>query len=895
MKIAVIGTGYVGLPAGAGFAKHGQQVTCVDIDEKKVERINNGECPIYEEDLPELLEEVVSDGRLEATTDTVSAVKNADIVLLAVGTPMDEEGNINLDYIKQASRDVMEGMKEREGYQTIVVKSTVVPGTTESLIEIFEESGKEAGEDFGVCMNPEFLREGTALNDFLQPDRIVIGELDERSGDQLEKIYSDFKAPIMRTGLKEAELIKYASNSLLATKISFINEIGNLCKELGIDVYDVADGVGLDSRIDRSFLDSGSGFGGSCLIGDEKVMIKADDETKLIRLEDFYNLYNDSIQNVEALSISEDGEMEFKQVEKASKREYSGEIYSIKTSMNKEVEVTEDHPMLVVEDKEMRVKLAGELEEGDRIPTADSIPENPTESFDLIELISESEEFDNNKVYLKSNFELSQVKTELRSSLKNYNQGFSYDKINDFIRSNYLPLEVFLEIERDLGLRRTDFRLYTSKGNTTYVPAIINSDREFWKIIGYYIAEGDINADDSGHGNTRKRIMFSFNYEGEENFVKEVEEYLEKQGIKYRTEDKETSTQICFSSRVFAHFLEDLGCGTGSYSAAIPEKAYQETEENKKALLSGLFRGDGYVEFTNHSNAVVYDYGSISQELTDGMTFLLQSLGIVPSYKTSESEKSTAPAHFLRVSSYNQIDQLKTIFQEETEQKIKQRLEEYDRIISPSSHSKGKFTTVKVKEIEKNQRDTEVYSMEVKDNHTFTTTDGLTVHNCFPKDVRALIKFAEDQGEKTEILEKTIETNVEQKTKLVELLENHYPNLNDKTVAVLGLAFKPGTDDIRQSPAIDIISELKSRGAKVRAYDPKAVENMKQKHSDINYTKSYEEALKNSDAALIVTDWPEFNEISRKDLKTMKQPLLLEGRRMNYNISKEKREGITWP
>lgn len=274
MNIAVIGTGYVGLPAGAGLAKHGHEVTCVDIDEEKVERINSGECPIFEKGLPELLDEVVSSGKLEATTDTVSAVKEADIVFLAVGTPMDDEGNINLEYIRQASRDVSEGMKQRKGYQTIVVKSTVVPGTTEDLIDILEESGKEVGEDFGVCMNPEFLREGTALDDFLEPDRIVIGELDEKSGEELEKIYSDFEAPIMRTGLKEAELIKYASNSLLATKISFINEIGNLCKELGIDVYEVADGVGMDHRINRDFLNSGDGFGGSCFPKDVRALIK---------------------------------------------------------------------------------------------------------------------------------------------------------------------------------------------------------------------------------------------------------------------------------------------------------------------------------------------------------------------------------------------------------------------------------------------------------------------------------------------------------------------------------------------------------------------------------------------------------------------------------------------
>ncbi|MDY6765988.1 MAG: UDP-glucose/GDP-mannose dehydrogenase family protein [Candidatus Nanohaloarchaea archaeon] len=275
MRVSVIGTGYVGLPAGAGLASHGHDVTCVDIDEEKVAQINNGECPIYEEDLPELLEQVVSEGKLDATTDTVSAVTNSDVTFLAVGTPMRDDGSINLDIITQAAEDAAEGLRQKNGYHVVVVKSTVVPTTTEDeIIPVLEEvSGKEAGEDFGVCMNPEFLREGTALNDFLQPDRIVIGELDGRSGETVAELYDEFDAPVMRTSLRAAELIKYASNSLLATKISFINEIGNLCKELGIDVYEVADGVGMDHRIERSFLDSGAGFGGSCFPKDVRALI----------------------------------------------------------------------------------------------------------------------------------------------------------------------------------------------------------------------------------------------------------------------------------------------------------------------------------------------------------------------------------------------------------------------------------------------------------------------------------------------------------------------------------------------------------------------------------------------------------------------------------------------
>ena len=275
MDISIIGSGYVGLTAGTGLASKDHNVTCVDIDEEKVGKINNGEPPIYEEGLSELLEEVVSEGNLKASTNTIEAVKNSDVTFLSVGTPMQDEGSINLEYVKQAARDAGKALMEKEKYHLFVIKSTVVPKTTEKhIIPILEEeTGKKVGEDFGVCMNPEFLREGTALDDFMNPDRIVIGEYDEKSGDVLEDIYSEFDTKILRTSLRAAELIKYASNSVLATKISFINEIGNLCKKLDIDVYEVADGIGLDERVNREFLNSGPGWGGSCFPKDVRALI----------------------------------------------------------------------------------------------------------------------------------------------------------------------------------------------------------------------------------------------------------------------------------------------------------------------------------------------------------------------------------------------------------------------------------------------------------------------------------------------------------------------------------------------------------------------------------------------------------------------------------------------
>ena len=264
MKIGIIGLGYVGLITGVGFASLGNKVVGIDVDEKKIEKINKGESPIYEKDLESKLKEIKEN--FTATTK-IEELKDCEIIFICVGTPSKEDGSIDLKYIKQAAEDIS---KILDSYKIIVVKSTVIPGTTESLIKIL---GKKVGRDFGLAMNPEFLKEGSALKDFFEPDRIVVGSYDEKTKEILEELYKDFNCPKIFTNIKTAEMIKYASNAFLATKISFINEIGNICKKLGIDVYDVAEGMGYDKRIGREFLNAGIGFGGSCFPKDVKALI----------------------------------------------------------------------------------------------------------------------------------------------------------------------------------------------------------------------------------------------------------------------------------------------------------------------------------------------------------------------------------------------------------------------------------------------------------------------------------------------------------------------------------------------------------------------------------------------------------------------------------------------
>jgi len=275
MKISIMGSGYVGLTAAAGFCKLGHEVICMDVDKEKVKFIKSGNLPLYEHGIKETIENAIKQKRFSITTNLSEAVDNSEITFITVPTPEASDGKQETKFLNTASKDLGKELKKKNVYHLVVVKSTVVPETTEKLIlsNIESESGKKIGNDFGLCVNPEFLREGEALKDFLKPDRIIIGEYDKKSGDALESVYKDIKTVIMKTDLKTAEMIKYASNTFLASKISLTNEIGNICKKLGINTYEVMKGVGLDHRISPYFLRSGIGFGGSCFRKDIRALI----------------------------------------------------------------------------------------------------------------------------------------------------------------------------------------------------------------------------------------------------------------------------------------------------------------------------------------------------------------------------------------------------------------------------------------------------------------------------------------------------------------------------------------------------------------------------------------------------------------------------------------------
>jgi UDPglucose 6-dehydrogenase len=273
MKISVIGAGYVGCVTGICLAEIGHDVFLIDVDSGKLEALRAGKCPVFEPGLNDLLAK--NHRKIRTTPDVSEAIQETELTLICVGTPQNGDGSVDLRYVIHTAQSIGRVLRSKNNYHTIVVKSTVLPGTTENvLLPVLEsESGKRAHQDFGIATNPEFLKEGCAVQDFFHTDRIIIGAQNQKTTTLLEELYKPLNAPVFNTNIKTAEMIKYVSNAFLATKISFANEVGNMCKAAGIDTYEVFKGVGMDTRINPHFFRSGIGFGGSCFPKDVQALI----------------------------------------------------------------------------------------------------------------------------------------------------------------------------------------------------------------------------------------------------------------------------------------------------------------------------------------------------------------------------------------------------------------------------------------------------------------------------------------------------------------------------------------------------------------------------------------------------------------------------------------------
>jgi UDPglucose 6-dehydrogenase len=846
-KIGMFGAGYVGLVTGACFADLVHDVVLRDIVPERIERLRAGEIPIYEPGLEQVVER--NRERLSFTTDVQEAVDGADFLYVAVGTPPTESGDADLHAVWSV---IDELPQELSGRPVVVMKSTVPVGTGENVRRRLDARGLTG---VGYVSNPEFLAEGSAVRDFMSPDRIVVGAFEPADADRVVELHRGLEAEIVRTDVPSAELVKLAANAFLSTRISFINEIANVCELVGADVVDVAKGVGLDHRLGPHFLKAGLGFGGSCLVGSETVLVRLDGRTRLLTLAALYDEAEPGAE-IEILSWRRDGDgAEYLPVEVLTCRAYHGDVLEVKTKMGRRVTVTPDHPFVT---RDGGLKLAEQLTNEDWLPIAQGLDAPVRTRPRILNVVAEYDGIENAIVRPHAT-ELAAVGD--RGSIP-------AQRFHDIRRSGALRMHEAAELDLEIE----DALVGTAK-NGTYVPASIVADAAFWRVVGLYVAEGHLAVD-----GVRRRLCWSFHPTDEGDLVDEVACFWRRHGVKTSVRRTATAMSVSVSSRILADWWTDLlGLGTNCYTQRVPGLIWDEPEEHKRALLAGAWLGGGSWSYVNQGPSVALEYGTVSRELADGLLRLLGDLGIVARLKVGRTAKSTVDTYWLVVSGADQVERLLDLVEGADE--IVASVAKQAKRIAPTGYKRGENAAwVRVVSIERKHYDGHVYSMEVPGAATYVTTAGLVAKNCFPKDVTALKQLAGNSGYQFMLLQAVWEVNELQKRRVVQKLMKHLGPLHGKRIALLGLAFKPNTDDMREAPSRVIAYRLLSEGAEVRAWDPVAHPT---DLPGIELCDSVLDAVRDADAAVVVTEWPELASLPSQEVRdAMRQPVIVDGRNL---------------
>ena len=860
--VGVIGTGYVGLVTAAGFAALGSDVYCVDIDAAKVEGLRAGRIPIWEPGLEELIAEHRE--RLHFSTGLEDALEHARLLFVAVGTPPTYSGDADLSAVH-----AVVGAMPASDRHALVMKSTVPVGTGESIERVFAQQGK--GFRYVSC--PEFLKEGSAVRDFLEPDRVVIGDRGDWAGDAVEALYAPLGAPIVRTDIKSAEMVKLASNAFLATKISFINEIANVCEETGADVVEVARGMGLDDRIGPKFLQAGIGFGGSCFTPEQTVLARVRGQARLVRFDQLWTLMDGGEEeaipgdDLEVLSwVPGEAEPEFMAVSLLTRRHYAGDVVDVRTKTGRRVRTTADHPFIVGDgfgDELLTLKPAAELDTTDWLPLALGGPAGfAPELLPVMGVVTDGAVPGEAVLVRPERRELDRLRAV------EHPRGGA--RLHDIRRSGTLRLA-------EAGAAEMDLRGATigTVGNGAWNPLNFTIDEHFWRVVGLYLAEGHCTADEG-------RIQWSFHPEREAHLVDDVVSYWQRHGVKVRSHRAGTARVVTVASRlVTAWWRTIVGVGRTSYTQRIPDLAWEQTLDRKRALLSGLWEGDGSWSLVNGGPSVILEWGTISDELAEGVARLLADVGVVCTWRRGRTAKSTKETHWLRVSGAEQIEGAMFLVPQRDRLGVATAIGRQTKRIKPTGFRRFDDGTpwVRVVDVRHEPYDGSVYSLEVPGSHTVVASNGISVHQCFPKDVTALKQLAGNSGYHFQLLNAVIEVNELQKRRVIAKLQKHLGSLVGKEIALLGLAFKPNTDDMREASSLVLSARLQGSGARVRAYDPVAEDEARELLGGVELKASAAEAIAGADAVVLVTEWPEFGELDLAQMAaSMRGSVLVDGR-----------------
>jgi UDPglucose 6-dehydrogenase len=879
--IGVVGVGWVGLVTAACFAELGHRVVARDIVAEKVEALSRGETTFHEPGLAELLARNAE--RLTFTTEMPELLDAARLLFVCVDTPPTRSGDADLSRV----RSVVEELGEGDDH-VLVMKSTVPAGTGGAIRRDLP------GVAYVSC--PEFLKEGTAVEDFMHPDRVVIGADpgDEEAAEALAALYEPLGGELVLTDVASAEMIKLASNAFLATKISFVNEIANVCEEVGADVAEVARGMGLDRRIGPSFLRAGIGYGGSCFDGRETLVVRRHGTAKLVSFEQLWDLAGGDEGAEDGETIAAEGlfawswapgeeKPDWMPVSLLTKRHYDGEMVEIRTKMGRRISVTADHPVIVGDGaggEILTTVRAEDVTEADWLPLASGAGTGFSPSVYSTVGALEDEIPAEQVIARPERREIEALRERPvaeRAAILDHPRGHS-QRIHDIGRSGALRLPEACAVDMDLR----GASLGTAR-NGTYVPERLELNERFWRVVGLYIAEGHVNRDRGRGESVRERISWSFHPRNEEHLVRQVVDYWANQGVKARIFSTPTTRCVQISSRILAAWWTGiLGLGRNSYEQRLPNLIWEQTAESKWALLSGLWEGDGSWSLVSGGPSVTLDFGTISDELADGVARLLGDLGIACSWRRGRTAKSTKETHWLCISGADQIERAIELVPAADRSCVLASLEAQSKRIAPSGHRRfenSSIAWVRVVETSRQCFEGAVYSLEVPGSHTVVASGGLVLHQCFPKDVSALKMLAGNTGYHFQLLNAVIEVNELQKRRVVQKLLGRLGSLVGKRIALLGLAFKPDTDDMREASSLVLAARLQGEGAEVVAYDPVAAGAARELLGSVELAGSALAALEGADAAVLVTEWGEFAALDWSEAAgRMARPLLVDGR-----------------
>ncbi len=903
-----MGTGYVGLVTGTCFAESGNHVTCVDVDEKKIATLRAGGVPIYEPGLEELVRRNGRESRLAFTTSLAEAMQDADVAFIAVGTPPGETGEADLSYVLAAAREIGKHVRR---YTVIVNKSTVPVGSAE---RVAEELRAVTQAPFDVVSNPEFLKEGSAIDDFMRPDRVVVGVTSARARAVMTELYAPFvrtEQPILFMDSRSAELTKYAANAMLATRISFMNDVAALCDRLGCDVDQVRRGMGSDKRIGYPFLFPGIGFGGSCLAGTETVLVRQDGRSRLVTLRDLFDALAAAADapagdaaalhpaGLEVLSWWPSAVApEFLPVAAVTRRPFDGEAIAVRTKMGRRLLCTPDHPFVVSErgGAAFAMKRAEELGPSDWLPLAQGFAsagagEQGAGALDLLAGV-EAAGLEAANVIIHPSAQLGEQVAALGAagldaSLAPLRHPRGRARTCDIVRSGALRLDELCLA----GIPLAGASASTAK-NGTRVPVSIVPDEAFWRVVGLYLAEGHCTQD-----GRRRRLYWTFHPTDEMPLVEEVAGYWRRQGVKVDVRRAATAMSVSISSRLLAGFWIDvLEVGADCYSHRIPDLAWSAPAARKRALLAGLWLGDGSWSLVGGGPSVVLEWGTASPQLADGVLRLLGDLGVVARLKVGRTAKSTVDNYWVIVAGAGQVEGLLELAPEGSRRRIRASIARQAKRIAPTGYvRRGNAALVRVTAVERRPLHGSVYSLEVPGAGTFVTTGGLVVHNCFPKDVRAVMTMARQLGLDFDLLRAVERVNERQKRLLFDKAQRHFGSLAGKRFGVWGLAFKPKTDDMREAPSLALIQLLTGAGAEVTAHDPVAAEvarGLLGPH--VRIAPEPYAAADGADALFLVTEWNEFRAPDFERLgRIMRGRVLFDGRNV-WDATKARAAGFTY-